>query len=152
MALILGVLLGASGVPAVAQALPAACATAPDAIVDPDPLTENDRLVRELRAGRIEAAATCAALTARLDSIDQASTSTSDDVQTLRGLAAGSGLATVEQVDPAAPDPGAQSVTLSQDDRSWLATSATAMRADVWVIVGVLAALFLGYFLIRPES
>jgi len=152
MAFIVSAAIAASCVPAVAQALPPSCATAPNAIVDPDPLTDTDRLVRELRAARIENAATCAALAERLDAIAQADSATSDDVDALRVLAAGDGLATVEQVDPAAPDPGAQAVTLSEDDRGWLAGSITAQRADVWVLVGVLCGLFLVGFLIRRDA
>jgi len=129
---------------------PPACAPAPDAIAAPADLSDTDRLVRELRGARIEAAATCVALADRLASVKASTAATSVDVADLLTLAETTGVAV--RTPAGAPAPDAQTVTLAEGDRTWLAATGTAMRADVWAVVGVLGALFLGYFLIRRDA
>ena len=147
MALILAVsLLAASSPAAVAQS--PACATAPDAITPPAVVEDTDRIVRELRDGRIEAAAACIATIARLDAIAAKSALSSADLQALRALAEGDGLAVTET----APATSSATVSLADSDYQWIADSMSATRADQWVIVGLAIALFMVGHIIRAVT
>lgn len=153
VALVLAALLVGAAWPSVAagQDPPPACPVAPDAIVPPDPLTDNDRLVRELREGRREAAASCAAVVDRLDALGASSGSTRVAVEALHELGSGSaGLAVHETGE--APPPATSTVSLSDEDLEWFGATLTAARGDVWFIAGLLGALLFGYVLIRRDA
>lgn len=147
---LVAVLLAAGAPGAAAQDPPPACAVAPDAIVTPEPPSDTDRLVRELRDGRIDAAASCTALVERLDRIAGSSSSSATSTAAIAGLASGAGIATTTPAG--APLPGTQTVTLADADRTWLAATGSALRGDTWFLIGLLPACLFGYLLMRRDA
>jgi hypothetical protein len=143
MAFTLAALVVAGVAPAGALALPpAACAPAPDAIpapVPPDTLSDTDRVVRELRELRREGAATCAAVSDRLDVSEATAVGSASDLAAIRSVGHGDALL--------ARDDSAAVVTAIEDLAASSTTSVAFSAADtarfeatrygVWFLAGL---------------
>jgi len=138
--------------PAVALADPAACPAAPGAYGG------SDAVVAELRDLRADVAAACAATTERQDAAAVHTDVLPAKLDVLHDdlvgdvgvhVASGPGVGSALNVDTGADPSNAQTVHLADADQDWLAGNETALRADLWFLVGLLCCLPFSYFFLR---